>query len=236
MRDDRLYQEDSAEINIMDIVWSVLRHWRSLIAAILVVGAVMPGLTTAAQAGPVYYEKDGFKVAILNFTEILNLGGGDYDAEVLSQHKENADYFEAAARGLDRKVAKQLCNLYMSDVMALMNASGKSIGECAMTPAALAALEILAMTPELPAKVRKNARLLAELLDLPPPDAAIIPVLVGGEEAALAKSAALREKGSRTPAIRYPTVPKGRARLRISLTAAHAPCDLETLARAIRNA
>ena len=44
------------------------------------------------------------------------------------------------AKGLDKKVAKQLCNLYMSDVMALLNASGKEIGDCAMTPQALAAL------------------------------------------------------------------------------------------------
>ncbi len=71
-------------------------------------------------------------------------GIAEYDAEVLSQQKENADYFEAAAKGLDRKIAKQLCNLYMSDVMALMNATGKSIGECAMKPEALRALVVLA--------------------------------------------------------------------------------------------
>ncbi len=75
---------------------------------------------------------------------IEEYGIAEYDAEVLSQHKANADYFEAAAKGLDKKTAKQLCNLYMSDVMALMNASGKSIGECAMAPAALAALVKLA--------------------------------------------------------------------------------------------
>ena len=75
---------------------------------------------------------------------IADYGIAEYDAEVLSQHKANADYFEAAARGLDRKVAKQLCNLYMSDVMALMNASGKAIGECAMAPEALASLVKLA--------------------------------------------------------------------------------------------
>ena len=67
-------------------------------------------------------------------------GIAEYDAEVLSQHKENADWYEAAAKGLDKKTAKALCNLFMGDVMALMNASGKSIGECAMTSAALAAL------------------------------------------------------------------------------------------------
>ena len=71
-------------------------------------------------------------------------GIAEYDAGVLSQHKENADWFEAAAKGLDRKLAKQLCNLFMGDVMALMNASGKAIGECAMKPAALAALVRLA--------------------------------------------------------------------------------------------
>ena len=75
---------------------------------------------------------------------VADYGIAEYDAEVLSQHKVNADYFEAAAKGLDRKLAKQLCNLYMSDVMALLNASGKSISECAMTPAALAALVRLA--------------------------------------------------------------------------------------------
>ena len=67
-------------------------------------------------------------------------GIAEYDAEVLSRDKENADWYEAAAKGLDKKAAKQLCNLFMSDVMALMNSSGKSIGECAMTPAALASL------------------------------------------------------------------------------------------------
>ena len=71
---------------------------------------------------------------------IEEYGIAEYDADVLSQHKANADYFEAAAKGLDKKVAKQLCNLYMSDVMALLNESGKGIGDCAMTPQALAAL------------------------------------------------------------------------------------------------
>ena len=80
---------------------------------------------------------------------IEEYGIAEYDADVLSQHKANADYFELACgelkvkvtgEGEQRKVCKLLCNLFMSDVMALMNASGKAIGECAMTPAALAAL------------------------------------------------------------------------------------------------
>ena len=85
-------------------------------------------------------------------------GIAEYDAEVLSQQKANADYFEAAAKGLDKKTAKQLCNLYMSDVMALMNATGKSIGECAMTPDALRSLV------EMSAKGTINGPTLKELL------------------------------------------------------------------------
>ncbi len=71
---------------------------------------------------------------------IEEYGIAEYDAEVLSQQKANADFFECAAKGLDKKTAKHLCNLFMSDVMALMNANGKTIDESALTSAALAAL------------------------------------------------------------------------------------------------
>ena len=78
---------------------------------------------------------------------IEEYGIAEYDADVLSQHKANADFFEAACAALaaaggasDKKLSKLLCNLFMGDVMALMNASGKAIGECALSPAALAAL------------------------------------------------------------------------------------------------
>ena len=89
---------------------------------------------------------------------IADYGIAEYDAEVLSQHKANADYFELAAAGLDKKLAKLLCNLYMSDVMALMNATGKSIGECAMKPEALRSLV------EMSAKGTINGPTLKELL------------------------------------------------------------------------
>ncbi len=75
---------------------------------------------------------------------IEEYGIAEYDAGVLSQHKENADYFEAAAKGLDKKTAKQLCNLFMSDVMALVNATETPVSACAMTPKALCSLVKLA--------------------------------------------------------------------------------------------
>jgi 8-amino-7-oxononanoate synthase len=62
---------------------------------------------------------------------------------------------------------------------------------------------------------------------------AIIPRVMGGNEAALAASASLAERGFMVPAIRFPTVPRGTARLRVSLSAAHPPEAVAALAGAI---
>lgn len=62
---------------------------------------------------------------------------------------------------------------------------------------------------------------------------AIVPVILGENEAALAASATLRDRGFLVPAIRYPTVPRGSARLRITLSAAHRPEDVEALKTAL---
>ena len=64
----------------------------------------------------------------------------------------------------------------------------------------------------------------------------IIPVLVGETHKALALSKRLFEKGIYAPAVRYPTVPKNLARLRISLTAAHTDEDMENLLDALKGA
>ncbi len=54
----------------------------------------------------------------------------------------------------------------------------------------------------------------------------IVPVLVGKNEPALEFAAALRARGLMAVALRPPTVPPGRARVRFSLSAAHSPADL----------
>jgi len=61
----------------------------------------------------------------------------------------------------------------------------------------------------------------------------IQPLIVGDNDAAVALSGRLAERGILVPAIRPPTVPEGTARLRISLSAAHTAVDVDALARAL---
>lgn len=68
---------------------------------------------------------------------------------------------------------------------------------------------------------------------LPGAPSAIVPVILGENEASLAASTSLQERGFLVPAIRYPTVPRGSARLRVTLSAAHRPEDLDALKQAL---
>ncbi len=60
--------------------------------------------------------------------------------------------------------------------------------------------------------------------------APIVPVVVGAEARAVELSGALRKAGVFVPAIRYPTVARGAARLRFTVSADHTAEDLATLA------
>jgi len=66
-----------------------------------------------------------------------------------------------------------------------------------------------------------------------PSATAIQPLVIGANRETLDVSEALRQRGLWVPAIRPPTVPKGQARLRISLSAAHQVADVERLAAAL---
>jgi 8-amino-7-oxononanoate synthase len=69
---------------------------------------------------------------------------------------------------------------------------------------------------------------------LAPSDTPIQPLVLGGNDRAVAAAAKLRELGIVVPAIRPPTVPEGTARLRVSLSAAHSEQDVARLAAALR--
>ncbi len=76
-------------------------------------------------------------------------------------------------------------------------------------------------------------RLKLERWRLAPSDTPIQPLIVGDNGEALALAGALAARGILVPAIRPPTVPKGQARLRISLSAAHDREDVRRLCEAL---
>ena len=71
--------------------------------------------------------------------------------------------------------------------------------------------------------------LIARGWKLPVVQSAILPLIIGGETEAVALSEQLLERGVFVPAIRYPTVAHGEARLRITVNAAHSSGDIEKL-------
>ena len=103
--------------------------------------------------------------------------------------------------------------------------------------AALAALGILEAEPERVAKLRENVVLfVAELARRGISvrgETAIVPIVVGDEKRALAAGAELEKGGFLIPAIRYPTVAHGAARLRVAIMSAHTPGQICAAAAAI---
>ena len=108
----------------------------------------------------------------------------------------------------------------------------------ALASAVLESLQLIGQGDALREHLRKLiVQLRSGLADLPwelmPSDTAIQPLLIGGNQAALALSEGLRERGIRVAAIRPPTVPQGTARLRITLSAAHSESDVAQLIGAL---
>jgi 8-amino-7-oxononanoate synthase len=79
-----------------------------------------------------------------------------------------------------------------------------------------------------------RARELSELIGFPEHRlSAICPLIVGDERHALEQAAALRARGFLVPAIRFPSVARGSARLRLTLSASHTAEDVQHLAQAL---
>ena len=80
-----------------------------------------------------------------------------------------------------------------------------------------------------PAGKSLRAKLQQNIARLSPNRTPIIPRLLGINEGALAAASTLEQAGFLVPAIRYPTVPRGTARLRISVSAAHSTEAIQLL-------
>ena len=107
----------------------------------------------------------------------------------------------------------------------------------------LAAFERIRMADDLRTQLQHNIHLFRQTLSdkglahaLMPSHTAIQPFFCGSNEMALRLSAQLKERGYYVPAIRPPTVPQGKARLRITLSAAHQPQHILQLCEALYDA
>ncbi len=81
-------------------------------------------------------------------------------------------------------------------------------------------------------RIERSQRLF-EGIGLPHSGSAILPVIVGSSKRALVLAESLRSQGLLVKAIRYPSVPEGAARLRITLSSAHTDEELQALTWAL---
>jgi 8-amino-7-oxononanoate synthase len=126
-----------------------------------------------------------------------------------------------------------------ADVIAFLENRARSlIYSTGLPPAALAAatagLRLMRDDPALCAKPLENARRFTNALGRPPAQSAIVPIVVGQSERALAASALLEAKGLLAVAIRPPTVPPGTARLRFAFSAMHEAEPIERAASLLK--
>jgi glycine C-acetyltransferase len=107
----------------------------------------------------------------------------------------------------------------------------------AVVAGSLAALDLVAGSGEQRAALQRNTdlfrdRMVGEGFDVLPGEHPIVPVMFG--DAALAAQIAdvMLGEGVYVIAFSYPVVPKGKARIRVQLSAAHSEADVETCVRA----
>jgi len=122
---------------------------------------------------------------------------------------------------------RDLIDLLVNSARPFIFTTASTPGDCA---AALAALRIIQSSEGAALVARLRAHIDAVRPGHPSP---IIPIVLGGEAAAMAASERLLELGLLVPAIRPPTVAPGTSRLRVALSAAHTDDQVERLVKAV---
>ncbi|HWL52058.1 MAG TPA: 8-amino-7-oxononanoate synthase [Chthoniobacteraceae bacterium] len=204
------------------------------------------------------FSMDGDRAPLAEIVEIKD----HYEATLLLDEAHAVGVLGANGRGLVERLGLQgRVEVQMGTLSKALGVSGgyvcgsremidylinraRSFVYSTAPPPALAAAATAALlhlqTPEGEARRRRlwdNLKILAA--GLPPgltPErlqSAIVPVLLGSEESALCGARALFEQGLFVPAIRYPTVAKGAARLRVALSALHSPEQIVALTEAL---
>jgi 8-amino-7-oxononanoate synthase len=206
---DTLFSMDGSVAPLADLAAAAERHGAMLLAdeahATGIFGARGSGLVEATGTA------DGVHVRVGTLSKALGAAGG-----FVAGHSRLVDWLRHAARAWIFSTAHPP----------------------AVAGAALAALEVVAAEPRRRTALLERAgafrdRLRRGGLDLGAAEAQIVPVAVGGAEAALALSARLAAEGMFVPAIRPPSVAPGRCIVRASLAWHHDATDLDRLAGAL---
>ena len=98
--------------------------------------------------------------------------------------------------------------------------------------AGIATLDLLASSAELLQTLRDNtayfrAEMLARGFEIPESDHPIVPIMIGDAAAAGAMADRLLDEGIYVRAFSFPVVPRGQARIRTQMSAAHSQADLD---------
>ncbi|MEN3034646.1 MAG: aminotransferase class I/II-fold pyridoxal phosphate-dependent enzyme [Aquificaceae bacterium] len=133
--------------------------------------------------------------------------------------------------------SKRVCSL-------VVNRSRSYIFSTSLSPimceAARASLEVLKSSPQMVQSLQNRARVFRQMLNkagisaIGKEDVPIVPVILGSEKYAIKVRDELLKRGFFIQAIRYPTVPKGSARLRISVSLKRTPEEEIALINALR--
>lgn len=126
-------------------------------------------------------------------------------------------------------------------IQYLTNKARSFIFSTALSPVTMAAglrgLQKIQEEPQRVVQLRDNMAFLRRELGrygIPAQsDSAILPIIVGEEKRAMAAMEALKERGYYVSTIRYPTVARGSARLRVALMSSHTREELAGLAQAL---
>lgn len=126
-------------------------------------------------------------------------------------------------------------------IQYLVNKARSFIFSTALSPVSMAAskrgIERIMEEPERVQKLQENIRYCCQALKrygiVVNSETAIIPIMIGDEGKAMKIMQMLKERGYYISAIRYPTVAKESARLRIALMSSHTREEIDGLARVI---
>ena len=180
-----------------------------------------------------------------------------FDATLVVDEAHATGVFGARGRGLtegfQNGIALHTCGKALGVAGALVCASGETIDYLinrarpfiystapppCLAAAVLRALQLVDEEPWRRERVLTLANLAQTELNPHAPFAGsqIVPVIIGGDEAALSVAQYVQEAGFDVRAIRPPTVPEGSARLRVSINVDHTEAQVRALAAAVHEA